>query len=374
MLIPLLSRNIGDNQVFIALHPSKTPFLNQFKGILVNNSVLIRSEYIDSQEKCRELLELGQQISRQISEKEIRKPFRVVSIQLTFVANEWDLVQKQHRKLLKFAADHFTEFQVAHLCFPIELEDPQLKTETFFDSNKKIISQLLKQFNAEAWLMYCSWFNQECEQAVQAFHTEDSEEYQLQALFEDFSHEARSSLLFDRQQNIIRIMIEEENAVEAGDNEQLLALEKQVVFIRMQLLSDLQTQSHLLTLIVEGIQKIEAMHPELAPLKRMAILLNQVIQNHFSADRDVWSREKQILAMQLLDEQLDVLPMISCGLGVEQADSLLSMRLALAEMKKNYSFDVLLNMCLEWDQKHEKESNIKHLRQLMLYNLDLLKS
>ena len=67
--------------------------------------------------------------------------------------------------------------------------------------------------------------------------------------------------------------------------------------------------------------------------------------------------------------------MISCGSGVEQADSVFSMRLALAEMKKKYSFDALLNMCLEWDQINEKESNLKQqLRQLMLYNLDVFKS
>lgn len=296
--VPLSRDHVGNCEVLIASQPSKSHVLTQFKGIAVNHSVLMSSECLDSDEKCREVLELGQGICRKISKKEIKKPLRVASVQLSSVASEWDLVQEQHRRLLKFTAEHSTEFQIAHLCFPME-EVRFHHEETFSDFDKKRIMQLLKQFNTEAWLVYCRWFNQECEHIVGTFYAEDSEEYQLQALLEDFSHEVRSPLLIDRQQAIVDAMIEQGRLIEAGRTEGLLDLEKRAVSARMELLSDLQVQNDLLKLIVEGIQKIEGVHPELLSLKRQAMLLNQVILHHFLLDD--WSGEKQLLMMQLLD-------------------------------------------------------------------------
>lgn len=354
--VPLSRGHVGDCELLIASQPSKSHVLNQFRGIVVNQLVLMSSECLDSDEKCREVLELGQGICSQISKNEIKKPLRVASVQLSSIAYEWDIVQEQHRRLLKFTAGHSSEFQIAHFCFP--MEDARFHhDETFSDFDKKSMLQLLKLFNAEGCLVYCRWLNQECERVVRTFYPEDSEEYQLQALLEDFSHEVRSPLLIDRQQAIVNAMIEEEKIIEAGRTEGLLDLEKRAVSARMELLSDLQVQNDLLKLIVEGIQKIEGMHPELLPLKRQAMLLNQVILHHFSLND--WSREKQLLMMQLLDEQLEVLPIICCGAGVERTENAFSLRLALAEMKKAYSFDVLLKMCMEWDLQSEKESGIQ---------------
>lgn len=372
MPISLSCHHLGSSEIIFATYSADMLSSNELRGFVVNDVALIGFAHINSEDNCRELLEFTQQLYKQILKKEIRRPLRVVSIQFSSVENEWNLVQDQHRNLLKFTADHAAEFQATHLCFLLEFAKSQ-KKEVSTDFNKKLISQLLKQFNAEALLTYCSWFNEGCEQAIRNFPFEASEEYQLQALLEDFSHEVRSPLLYDQQQSIIKNMLEEEIAIKVGDQDQLLSLEMLVISTRVQLLSDLQTQSDLLTHIVDGIQKIEEMHPELATLRRQAILLNQVILNHFVRNEYAWSWEKQVLMMQLLDEQLEVLPIVCYEAGDEPAASVFSLRLALAELKKTYSFDVLLETCLEWDQKLEKESKIRHdLRQLVIRNLDVL--
>jgi len=372
MPTPLSCRHIGHSEIVFAEYPAEIHSSNELKGVVVNDIALVGFSYINSQENCREVLEFEQQIQKQILKQDIRKPLRIVSIQFSQVGNEWNLVQEQHRNLLIFSTSHPSEHQIAHLCFPLEFAGLH-KKEVYSDFNKKLILQLLKQFNAEAWLSYCGWFNEGCEQITRTFRFDASEEYQIQALLEDFSHEVHSPLLYDLQQSIIKNMLEEDVAIKAGDYDRLLSLEKLLVSTRMQLLSDLQTQSELLTRIVDSIQKIEEMHPELLTLQRQAILLNQILLNHFSSNEQAWSWEKQVLMMQLLDEQLEVLPMICYEAGNEPAAGVFSMRLALAEIKKTYSFDMLLKTCMEWDQKLEKESIIRQdLQRLVIRNLEVL--
>ncbi|MBA3816001.1 MAG: hypothetical protein H0X29_05695 [Parachlamydiaceae bacterium] len=370
MIIPLLKRSLGSCEVFFTMHHASISPLSKFRGVAANQQVLLSSEILTSEKTCGELLELGQALCKQIAEKEIQEPMRSVSIQLSLVASEWDLVQEQHRHLLKFSGAHSDKFQVAHLCFPIDFEYYYHDEESVSDFNKKSILQLIKFFNTEALLIYCSWFNQECELLTHQIHFDASEEYQLQALFEDFSHEVHSPLLVDRQQAIAEAMMDEESVHKTENHKELLKLEKIIVSARVLLLSDLKTQNDLLTRMIEGIQKIETLHPEFTLIKQKAVLLNQIIINHLSDEYCSWERLQ--LMMQLLDEQLGVLPMF-CGSNNESINTLLNIRLALIEMRKTHTFEERLKMCLEWDQKNAKEPRIKQeLHELKRCNLEAL--
>lgn len=372
MSISLSCHHLGNSKIVLATLPAKLHSSKELKGFIINKTVIECFTHINSENDCVELLEFTKQLYKQTLNQEFKKPLRIVTIQFNSVEDLWNLVQEQHRNLLKFASNRTSEFQVSHFCFTLDFNKPPEK-ELSKDFNKKLISQLLKQFNAEGWLTYCNWFNERCEQLTRTFRSEDSEEYQLQALLEDFSHEVKSSLLYDLQQNLIKNILEQEIALASDDRDRILSLEKLIVAARIQLFSDLEIQSALLTRIADGIQKIEEMHPEFSSLKRQAILLDKIVQNHFFVEGQVWSWEKQVLMMQLLDEQMQVLPMICYDVGAEPAASVLSMRLAIAEMKNNYSFDVLLETCLEWDREIVKDYKIRYeLRQLSRRNLEIL--
>lgn len=363
--ISFLKYNINECEVLIA-NPSKINFLNNFRGILINGTILVSSDFLDSEAKYQELLELVHAIYK-LNEKKTEEPFRFNSMQLCSLIGEWDIIQKQHLILLKIIKNQPMVFETAHFCLPTEFAG--VDQEKLL--NKKRISQLLKQFNAEAGLMYCRWFNQECLKMLSTFRAEDSEEYQLQGLLENFSHEVNSYLLINHCKAISQAIIEEENAITTKDHQKVLALEKQIISAQMHLLSNLQEQNNLLSLIVDGIQQIETPHPELTLLKSQAMLLNQAISNFFSIGNNGWAWKKYVLIMQLLDEQLKVIPLLNWGMASNRiADEILSMQLALAQMKSRFSFKELLKMCLEWDFKTEGKSAIHQVfHQYMQSNL-----
>lgn len=355
MLIPLIKHHIDDLAFFTASYPTNNPFLKAFRAAIINKHLLIQSESVVSEDQCHELFSLVSKLLDQISTQKIQKKLRVVSVQYCDLVTDWDLLKKQHQKLIKFTKNH-PQIQIAHLCVLIESEHLDHSAYAF---DKKSIFQWLKQFNAEGWLMYCQWFAQDCRKVARDIRAEDSEEYQLQALFEDYFNEVDSSLLLARQQDIVTILSEEEAKEKFNDRTAMFDLEKRLIQTRNLLQTNLQTQHNLLTLIIEGIEKVEDIDLKLKFLKRKALLLNQLLLNHFSSDKEAWSSEKQTLMMQLLDDELEVLPMISSDSFQDQVNHIFSNRLAINELKTYYSFDAILKMCLEWNESKNQETEIQ---------------
>lgn len=366
------SINIAGNQVLI-LPPLSRSHLLRGLGCICNDSPLIRSGQIDSLEKCHDLLLMVNKLQERLQAGggKAHKGIRIASMDLNWIDDEWDLIQNQQSALTQMARQN-PAFDFAHLSFPTDhalfRRNPDSSSEFMF----KTISKLHQQFNNEGWLTYCSWLNKEAEVLLKTFKPEASEEYQLQARLEDLGHEVHSPLLISQRQNISKAILDKLAAAEKGEREHIFKLEKEIVAGREHLKKSLEVQGDLCGNIAEGISKIETMHPGLRPLKIKFILLHQLIVNHLNSG-PVFSWGQQLLLTQLLDEYLEVIPTINCNTGIERTNLVFSIRLALIEMKKFYTQEGILELCLNWDTdfKHVAELR-KRLRGCVLANLSLM--
>lgn len=368
----LSSISIAGNQV-LKIQPAHT-VLSYLLGVDCHHLPLLRSGQIDTLEKCRELLEVANELQRHEHQKgKVSKPLRLTSMQLCWVDDEWDLIQNQQRVLIKMKRENPSSFDFAHLSFPTEHAFLRRDPKAISEFTQKTIARLHQQMNNEAWLVYCQWLNEEVETVLKTFQPEASEEYQLQARLEDLGHEVHSHLLIASRGSIATAILEKEEAIAKGERERLFALEKAIVAGREQLKRSLEAHSEVCGNIVEGITKIEAMHPELMQLKLKTRLLHELILDHLGISGPPWSWGKKLLLIQLLDEEFGVIPAINCDTGIERTNMVFSILLALIELKAFFSKEDILELCLNWDSDSKDQQELRSkLNECVQLNLHAL--
>lgn len=317
--------------------------------VQLDNSVLIRMNALDTQESLFEFLHLIKHLHNP------KKPLRVVSYQLNHPEVEWDVIQRQHRKINQLN-QQLLAGTIAHLTIPLEklfYEESVIYRSEFI---AKTVLKLTQLINTEAWVTYCRWLNEDIEEVLRTFQPEDTEEYQLQGLLEDFTHEVRSGLLESTMRQISAVLTELER-----ENADSLSLEKKLVAAREHLKANLQIQKSILENIVKSIVAIESTHPELSSLKRKTNLLYQAMDPSLN-----WVQ--QMLILQLLDEKLGVIAAFNCDSGLERTHAAFNLRLALAALRKKYTIETLVDLIVRWPEKNQTMPALL-LRKYFLMNI-----
>lgn len=124
------------------------------------------------------------------------------------------------------------------------------------------LNHLITQFNALGWLTCCRWLCEVFKNLLVTFAPDDSAEYTLQALLEDFQHSVFSIVLQQETNELIATLAKQE---QSGPNP--LELEKELVRKREALLEHLTDQKNLLDKMIVCLNSITPDHPQLVGLK-----------------------------------------------------------------------------------------------------------
>lgn len=299
---------------------------------------------LDTQNKVKSAVECVAQLKKEFQAPH-QHAVRLAVLQLGSVGTEWEQVQGEHGVLLEAGKGMpGGAAAVAHLCHPTEALFLATDPGQFSEFAQRSLMRILDDFNAEAWIAYIAWFNEDAEHMLRGFAPEASEEYQLQARLEDLRHEVHSHLLQSIKDEIYQAATGRAQVVAQGDRGALLTLEKGLLLSREHLKKQLVGQHRLLHAIAEGIAKIESAHPELIPLKRKAQLLWRLIQPYQEpAVHHTWGQ--QLLLMQLLDDSLGVTPLVSCHADPVRVALVIAIRLAFQRLKAEYAHAYYLAAC-----------------------------
>ncbi len=326
--------------------------LPQCFGLLLDDIALIRSAAIDSEAKCAAFIGLVQRLQCERGWQHI--PLRVSSMQLNNLSHEWSFIQEQHGCFVK--ANQTAKLDIAHVSLPTNSLYYKIPEHFKSEIVQQALLQLVHQFNAQAGATYCKWVCEDIEVALKSFKPEASEEYTLQASFDDFCHEVHSHLWLELKAEHNAAVLAHREAGLQGDEKRMFELEKTIVACRKMLLSGLKFQYALLVQIASGIAFIEKVHPELKGIRIAATLLHLLMGFQLlipSATVLGWGQK--MLLVQLLDQQLHVISAVNGYTGFERTNLVFSIRLALAEMSKSVSIDELLAFCLDWHAEKEEK-------------------
>lgn len=341
------------------------PILKNLFGIILNELLLIRSEAIDSTQKCNEFLQF-------VDQTESHQPLRLSSLQLNTLSREWHLIQLQHQLFVRATQNLQNSKKIAHLCLPTFPFYFKLTSREQSEFQQKAFHKLLQQFNSEAWSIYCEWIGEEIEQVLGTFKPEASEEYQLQAHLEDFRHEVHSPILFELKKEIQTAILEEQEALEKRNKELVFSIATILAEKRNKLLFLMNIQLELLNIIEKDIQKIEDIHSELHDLKVKIVILNILLRDFLGLKGFLLNWGQKLLLLQLLDQKLKVTPAINCNTGVERTNFIFAIRLALAELFREFHEEKILGLCLMWGEKNEDKEEERLLKLRVLANCQLL--
>lgn len=336
-------------------------------GVICQGIPLIRSEDVDSLTQGLAILKLAEECRKESENVGNYDSLRMSSMQLDWIDEDWDLIQKQHFIFLKMH-QQYPSFKVAHISFPSEYAYLRRNPHDISEFRAKPLQRLCQQFNYAAWLQYASWLNEGVEKILQTFRPEASEEYQLQGILEDLGHEIHSHLLSTLRESIVDNILAKEDAVIHGKRELVYPLEKAIIVGREQLRGSIETICMICSQITEGVKKIESMHPELIPLKYQTQLLYTLMQIYLYPDQS-HSWGKRLLLIQLLDESLGVISLVNSDMGIDRANLVFSIRLALIELKNRYYFEDRFRLSMEYDVEESYPEMRKELAALALANL-----
>lgn len=220
---------------------------------------------------------------------------RIAFWQLNTPHYEWSEIIAEHRALLQHAPCEWAHVVVptAHgITTPSEWQPAPITVKT--------VTRLAKQINAEAWLIYCQWFCQDVDRALQSFQPSDAKAYALRGFLDDFHNQVYSPIAAVYREQI-RQAYEEYNNPTATP----MSLERAIVGAREGMLECLEAHNAALQQIILGIPKIQTDHPSLIPLLRPARLLAAAIDAH------CFDWVSQMMIGALLDEALGVISYVN---------------------------------------------------------------
>lgn len=322
---------------------------------ITNEFAIIRSDAVNSDAKSKELLGLAKTLQDKLNWG--YRPLRLSSMQLANLRDEWQHTKDQHITIVKAMQASSSGLGIAHLVVPTEHVHYDIPANFRSPLMQNALLQVMHQFNAEACIQYGIWFCEEIESELRHFKPEASEEYTLQARFEDFCHEMRSRLLQDQIEEIQSAIVDQGKLVPDESNKSRnLMYEKIVVAGRSKFLILLDDLARILKQIAIVIESIQSMHPELQRIKIMAKIACVVMQGRLETGEAVaLSWGQLVLLLQMLDQKLGVISALNGYLGLERTNLVFSIRLALAEISTQYSDEELFLLCTRWGQGVDKE-------------------
>lgn len=316
-------------------------------GAIVNGTAIIRSEAVNTHTKAKQLVAFAEQFNQQLSLS--YRALRLSSMQLTNVREEWTHTHGQHAAFSRILLDQKGKVGIAHIGAPTEHVHYQIAKEYQSELTQLELIRVTRQFNSEACIQYCIWICEEIETLLRRFKPEASEEYTLQARFEDFCHEIRTPFLTDRIEELNKAIAQEEALADDAPASKIKAFEKEIASNRLKLQQLMEYLSSILYEIPKVIDSIASVHPELADINIISKLAWLLMQGQLKPpETKGLSWGQLILLLQLLDQKLGVISAINGFKGLERTNLVFAIRLALAEIAPQYSDAGLLNNCLKW--------------------------
>lgn len=319
--------------------------------VWINNSPLIRSGIIDTEQKVNELLVLSKEVHEKWQHALGKKfPLRICSDQLNSVESEWGWIHNQHQ-----ATVHVVEQSDAEL---IHLNTP---LDNFFSTKPDLIKvhrvletldQMPKFLNSEGWVSFCTWFSKWIDLSLKKFPYDAVDEYTLESYLKAFQAEVNSAYL---KRNIQHLLIRQlalgslDHPVQLG-YQKGVEYEKEVLQVRIELQRLLSDHLEPLQKITEVISVIEEVHPELIAMKQIASYL-QALLEHEVSDLDGMSWGKQEMLLQLLCDVMHVIPAINCQHGLDRTHLAFAIRCSLMQMKSELDPEALDDLVLNWNDK-----------------------
>jgi len=290
----------------------------------VNDSHLIRSGMIDTPQKARQLASLAEKYNK----KEI---LQLSSVQLNTQVHESGDVLQQHLCLSN------VETKCAHLNTPLENLYVRGPIQEVVKWELDTFGRMSKLLNTEAWVFYSSWLNDDMEEAESKFLYDAVDTYTLQRFLKDFRHEVHSTLLRRIKEKISEIDFNIAMELAEGKTRKVIEEEREVIQLSMELQQLTRNHLKVLNKVVSKIREIEAVHPELTPIREKGEIFTLLLTNQVDTPESKplpWGVQQ--IYLQHLNDSLGVVSAINCEHGLDRTNIAFAIRLATIQMKQLY--------------------------------------
>ncbi len=305
---------------------------------------LILTEPFDSFKKVKKIVDISR-VGHTI-------PQRIVCHQVSATEPEWDSIQNQNQFLAFFNEDLNVSEALIHFSQPLDFiltkRPPSKEVNAVIDAWKK----LPKLLNGEGWLDVCSLYNEQLERGLAHIHYDATEAYSLERYIKDFQHETNSEFLrrTRRHHFVLQKTLGTNETLGEKSYKEILGIEKKIISVRDEMLRLLREHYAVLKEVVHLIPFAEALHPELAGIKRTGQILKEMLGSELDMP-DVPSLKwgtSQMLS-QLLNQDFGFFTTIQGSFKRGDIFLAFSLRAALLQMQSDCSFQDLLNMCINWE-------------------------
>lgn len=227
-------------------------------------------------------------------------------------------------------------------------------TPPFFVNNDRMSSTkkstmgvFAKLSNFDGLLQYCDWFNEELKKIP--FFLDMLDLYRVQARVEDFSHEIESSILTNFRNKIRELKKEAAQKTFSQKNPNLAELEKNLFDLYLSIQENLKNICNSIDSLNLYIEEVEKPHPELRKIKKMGLILKELIleENVITyIEQSDWARK--ILLLSLLDCYLGVTPIVNHISNDDRSSFPFAIKMATNQFAINGKIKQLALLSLNW--------------------------
>ncbi len=283
-------------------------------GVLEENGVFFRSESLDTPQKTIQFSRITK--FAHLKRRGKGRPFRCTCCQMGIIDREADLIMNQHLHIVKLNKGHADPVPFAHLFLPTETLYYTPLRERVFSTSLHDLELISQQVSHEGLVTYAYWLSEEYQRIIPSFNYSATEEYELEKRLNDYIHQARSGVLKSVKSDIVSTLqkMDELMAVIQGkpisdtENQQLLELEKQLIYTREELKRYMENIIKQLYNVQVAIEKIAVTHPELEQLYYSTLILKSMI---LQWDRPFSNWSQKSLVHSIMDQQLGVITLFN---------------------------------------------------------------
>lgn len=331
------------------------------KGVIawVSGSPLILSLSPNSLEKAQQLITFAKTLKVFPSDFSLRLVFN----QLDSVALEWDSIVKEHQSLIHLNEGNIGKAsQMVHLITPCEPFFADMPPISPFKTVKEMLEKLPKLMNGEGWIDILAWYQSFLKRVFSRFFYDAVDAYTIEGYLKDFEHEVESLFLQGGRHHLLRLQRSlgfPENFV-SKEQQERLAIEKELIVLRQELLSRVRDHYGVLKEIVRLIPVIEKVYPELVMVKKGGRLLKALLENQIE-EVQVRSYDWGVMQMllQLLEGELETISLIHQANDFHRTFLAFAIRAATVRLKEEFSQEKAFDLALHW------EETVRHLNILV---------
>ena len=298
----------------------------------IGNYHLLRVPYINSKENLHH-------IEKYFTSK------KVAIVEYNTNLEEWSKLILEHQNVIIAKYIHLS-LPIRPFYFEKSYKEPTENEQQFADAFPKLL-------NMEGWTEYASFVSEKYQNQIKKFNYDTVDAYTLEARLNDFKKEVLSNILQKNLDHIRDIEINLSQKYGQGISEGTFEEEKQLIKLRKEIHSNIDTLYQILGKIVENIQSIEKAHPELKLIEDLTIIIRSLLQNQLTTtDTPALTWGKREILLQLLDEELDIQPVLNCSNDQGRTLFALAIRLSTLQMRQKYSVEKMMEMVGAWELKH----------------------